>query len=238
MARMLVSDQAIRRFVALMVILTVTPCGAEVKEKLAELESKRDKINSLHMISTTSIRMGGGSREMTIETWQKRLDGKQLSRREIITKSASEKDAEPVESKTLMVNDGNTAWREAPVLGSKRLVFKGSSKDRSDFADLRTMLEGGEARMRDGETILEQPCVCFDIKGKEGNDRFLATFCISERFGLILRSIIEGTDQSVTETRVKEFKIDEPVDNRLFSYKPPGDAQVIDSDKLGKRTDD
>jgi outer membrane lipoprotein-sorting protein len=125
-----------------------------------------------------------------------------------------------------------------PVMGSKKIVFKGKATGRGEFEDIRSMAGRGEARLRGEETVLDQPCTQLEIKGKEGGDHFLASYWISERYGVVLKSVVESADQSVTETRVTEFKVDEPVADSLFEYKPPADAQVIDNDAIGKKKGD
>jgi len=229
----------VRSCTAVVLIVGAVSCFAgDVSDKLAELEKQREKIGTLHTVAKTTARVGSGSRESTIESWEKKVDGKWKLRREIRTKAVASQGAEPSEALTMMVDDGTTTWREMPVTGSKRLVFKAKTSHRSEFADVRAALEKGEARLRSDETVLEQPCVVLEIKGKEGADRLLASYWISQRYGIILKSILEGTDQSVTETRVTELKVDEPVEDKLFSYQPPNDAQVIDSDSIGKKKDD
>ncbi|MDO8632600.1 MAG: hypothetical protein Q7R41_19125 [Phycisphaerales bacterium] len=209
-----------------------------MSDKLAELEKQRNKINTLHTVAKTTTRMGARNRETTIETWEKRADGKNKMRRVTHTKAVTAQGAEPVEMETVMVRDGTTSWREMPVMGSKMIVFKGKTTERGEFEGIRSMADKGEARLRGEETVLDQPCTQLEIKGKEGGDHFLASYWISERYGVVLKSVVESADQSVTETRVTEFKVDEPVADSLFEYKPPADAQVIDNDAIGKKKGD
>jgi outer membrane lipoprotein-sorting protein len=212
--------------------------AGDVSDKLAELEKQRNKINTLHTVAKTTTRMGAGNRETTIETWEKLADGKHKMRRVFRTKTVAAQGAEPVETESVMANDGTTAWKETPVMGSKKMVFKGKAVERSEFEGIRSMVDRGEARLRGEETVMEQPCIQLEIKGKEGGDQFLASYWISARYGVILKSVVENADQSVTETRVTEFKVDETIADSLFAYKPPADAQVIDSDSIGKKKGD
>jgi outer membrane lipoprotein-sorting protein len=209
-----------------------------VSDKLAELEKQRDKITTLHTIAKTTTRMGSGNRETTIETWEKMADGKHKLRKVFRTKSDAGQETEPTETQTIMANDGTTAWREMPVVGSKRIVFKGKATMRSEFADIRTMVDRGEARLRGEETVLDQPCTHLEIKGKEGGDQPLASYWISNRYGIVLKSVVESADQGVSEMHVTEFKVDETVADSLFAYLPPADAQIIDSDSMGKKKGD
>ncbi len=221
--------------IAMVFMAETNRCIAEdVSRKLAELEKQREQIASLQMTSKTTSRMGSGNREMNIETWEKLVDGKHKLRRVVTSKATASKDEEPVESVMLMVSDGNTSWREMPQTGTKRMVFTGKTNYRGDYFDIKKMMERGEARFRGQETVLDQPCVLLEIKGKEGGDQFLATYWISERYGLILKSVSEGADQSVTETRVTEFKTEVSIEDALFVYHPPADAEIIDSGKPGK----
>lgn len=229
----------IRSCAAVVLLAGSARCLAgDVSDKLAELEKQRNKINTLHTVAKTTTRMGAGNRESTIETWEKLADGKHKLRRVFRTKTVAAQGAEPTETETVMVSDGTTAWRETPVMGSKMIVFKGKATKRGEFEDIRSMAGRGEARLRGEETVLEQPCIQLEIKGKEGGDQFLASYWISERYGVVLKSVVESADQSVTETRVTEFKVDETVADSLFAYKPPADAQVIDSDSIGKKKGD
>jgi outer membrane lipoprotein-sorting protein len=239
MKKMTLLSFLFRSCAAVVLLAGTARCLAgDVSDKLAELEKQRNKFNTLHTVAKTTNRMGSGNRETTTETWEKLADGKHKLRCVFRTKAVAAEGAEPVETETVMANDGTTAWREMAVTDSKRIVFKGKSAVRSELEDIRKMMGRGEARLREEETVLDQPCTQLEIKGKDGGNQLLASYWISNRYGVILKSVVESANQGVTEMRVTELKVDETVADSLFEYRPPADAQIIDSDSIGKKKGD
>ena len=163
------------------------------------------------------------SRRRAASAWSSRVTG--ISTPTAITEPGTPK--EQTAAPTLMVKDGVTAWRELD-LGDKKLVFKGKAEKRNEYSDIEPLLANGVARIRSGDKLLDQPCVLLEIREKANPEDIIASYWISERYGVLLKSIVESAGATVTEMKVTEFKVDEELANSLFTYNPPADAQVVE----------
>jgi len=198
------------------------------KEKLAELKKKREKVATLYIKATSVSRSGSGTRESNIETWEKNSDGKQKFRREVTAKVEPGTPKEQAAAPSLMIRDGETAWREMDVPG-KKMVFRAKAQKLNEYNEIESLLEKkGIAKIRDSEKILDQPCVLLEIREKANPEDLVGSYWISEKYGIVLKSVVESAGATITEMKVGEFKVDEDISESKFAYKPPPDAQVFD----------
>ena len=209
----------------------------EAADKVAELKKLREKIATLHMVATSITRSGSGTRELRIESWEKNAGGKQMFKRWVTAKTEPGTPKEQTAAPSLTIKDGVTAWRELD-LGDKKLVFKGKSETRNEYFDIDPLLGNGVAKIGNGDKLLDQPCVLLEIREKANPEDIIASYWISERYGVVLKSVVESAGATITEMKVTEFKLDEELPDSLFSYRPPANAQVIDEKSRGaKKTD-
>ncbi len=204
----------------------------EVADKIAELKKLREKIPSLHMVSLSVSRSPTGTRESHIEMWEKNEDGKHKLRRLATAKTDPGTSKEQTAAPILMVKDGKTAWREVDMgdgTTSKKLVFKGKAETRTEYTDMEPLLSNGVAKISSAEKVLDHPCVLLEIREKANPDDIIASYWISERNGLILKSVVESAGTTITETKITELKLDEEIPESQFAYTPPRDAQIIEN---------
>ena len=224
------------KLLAVSVVFVALPASVtradEAADKIAELKKLREKIATLHMVATSISRSGSGTRESSIETWEKNADGKQMFKRWVTAKTEPGTPKEQTAAPSLMIRDGVTAWRELD-LGDKKLVFKGKSETRNEYTDLEPLLSAGVAKISKGDKLLDQPCVLLEIREKANPEDIMASYWISERNGVVLKSIVESAGATITEMKVAELKVDEAIPDSLFTYRPPADAQIVE-DKSAK----
>lgn len=213
---------------ALLALQTPITRGDEVADKMADLKKLREKIPALHMVATSVSRSATGTRELKIETWEKEADGKRKVRRVITPKADPGIPKDQSAAPSLMVKDGDTAWREMDT-GGKKLVFKAKADNRNEYTDVESLLRDGIAKFSSADKLLDHPCVLLEIREKANPDEIKASFWISERTGLVLKSVVNSPGATVTETKVTTLKLDGEVPNSLFTYRPPQDAQVIEN---------
>ncbi len=199
----------------------------EAADKIAELKKLREKIVTLQMVATSASRSGSGTRESNIETWEKNANGKQMFKRWVVAKTEPGTPKEQTAAPSLMVKDGVTAWRELDM-GDKKLVFKGKAETRNEYFDIEPMLSSGVAKISNSDKLLDQPCVLLEIREKANPEDIIASYWISERYGVVLKSIVESAGATITEMKVTELKVDETIPDSLFAYKPSGDAQIVE----------
>lgn len=199
----------------------------EAADKVAELKKLREKVATLHIVATSVSRSGSGTRESRIELWEKNVDGKHLYKRWVtaITEPGTAK--EQTAAPSLMVKDGVTAWRSID-LGAKTLVFKGKPERRDEYFEIEPLLKSSIAKIGKSDKVLDEPCVLLEIREKANPDDIIASYWISERTGVVLKSIVESPGATITEMKVTEVKVDESIADSLFQYTPPGDAQIIE----------
>jgi outer membrane lipoprotein-sorting protein len=109
------------------------------------------------------------------------------------------------------------------------MVFKGKPETRTEYNDMEPLLSNGIAKISSAEKLLDQPCVLLEIREKANPDDIMASYWISERNGLVLKSVIESPGATITETKVTELKLDEEIPDSKFEYKPAGNAQIIEN---------
>lgn len=203
----------------------------QTADKVAELRKLRSKVTTMHMVATSIIRSGSGTRESRVEAWEKNVDGKHLYKRWVTAITEPGTPKEQAAAPSLLVKDGVTAWRTID-LGDKKLVFKAKSENRNEYTDIEPLLASGVAKISKSDKVLDEPCVLLEIREKANPEDIMASYWISERTGIVLKSIVESAASTITEMKVTEVKVDESIADSLFQFTPSGDAQIIE-DKSG-----
>lgn len=204
----------------------------DVSDKIAELRKKRESVGKFRLVATSTTRSGQGTRQARIELWEKIGDGKQLARRVITTKTQPGTTDEQTAVPSLMVKDGERAWREMDM-GDRKLVFSGDAKIHHEYIEMEPILSTGIAKISPADKILDHPVVLLEIREKANENDLIASYWISERTGLILKSIVESAGATITEMKVEELDLENTFSDTLFNYKPPADAKVIQDTKGG-----
>lgn len=203
-------------------------------ERLAALKKKREALATLHLIGTSLARSAAGTRELRIETWEKNHGESHKLRREVTGKANPGTADESTTATTLVIKDGTNAWREVGT-AEKKVVFRSTPKKRTEYHELESIAEKGIVKIREGESFINQPCVVVDVRHKANPDDVIASYWISEKYGVVLKSTVKSDDATVTEWAASDIQVDEEISDAKFSYKPSYDAQVIE-EKMGGQT--
>jgi outer membrane lipoprotein-sorting protein len=205
-----------------------------VSELLAKLEQRRERARSLQHTTRTVSRDGDVVREATSRLWELRTGGAHKVRLATTVETSRKGGRSLSRVDTVTVFDGTHEWRQMPV-DDQVMVIKAKASSRKGLDDVRAMMKAGNPRMKGRENIHQEPCVVLEVLGGGRNDRFRATYWISESYGVVLKSSISRADRSATEMETVSLKVDEPIEDGIFVYKPPEGATVLDTGALGKQ---
>ncbi len=220
---------------AVCVVLSLgTVVSADLPSDLIDkLEKRREQVRTLHHVTRKTSREGDVLRKTSGRLWEKRV-GKSCKTRLAVSIETSRKGSKSVNRvETVTVFDGKNEWRQMPV-GDKIMVFKAGVSERKGLGDVYDMMDSGRPRMKGRESIRQEPCVVLEVIGGGENDRFRATYWISESYGVVLKSTMTRADRSSTEMETVEFTANEPVKDGVFAYEPPEGATVVDTGQMGK----
>jgi len=214
-------------------ILATPAVKAEsVTELLEKLEVKRKQVRSLYLESSMTVTQYSTQKQPTTlshetKQWERCADEKCKSRSESksTTVHVAGANKQIIETETLTVSDGATEWSQHKH-GDKTTVMKRKPAPDTTFEEIRTALEeGGIARLPD-ETLLGHSCVVLDV------DHYLTStkikYWITEEHGIPLRAVSDHGLLRNMEMIVKAVKVNEPIDDALFSYKPPEGASIME----------
>ena len=216
-----------------LIVLTVpgTLVGQTPHELVAGLEKRRAKVRTLDHVTRTISREGTAIRETTTRSLEKVADKGVKSRQESTVKTTDKSGKQTSTVKAVTVSDGTYEWREMPV-GDRMMVFKSKVSRRNPLGDVKRTLGLGRARIKGHESIHRESCVVLEVLAGSA-ERFRATYWISESYGVVLKSVILKADSSRTEMDTVEFKVNSPIEDGKFVYRPPDGATVVDTDNLG-----
>lgn len=215
--------------------LLAAPVTAETVEELLEkLQAKRVQVQTLHQEKRTTLREGETTRESTVHRFEKRSGG--IVRSRVVTKTSTSKKGVKgaVETETLAVSDGKNEWRQVPVAG-KTMVFRTKAGTGTDLDEVRAAIAEGKARIKGREHILRESCVIIEILSGGRGTGFKATYWVSERYGILLKSVSRRADRTGMEMVTTTLKVDEPIDDGQFTYTPPANATVVNADAIKKK---
>jgi hypothetical protein len=207
--------------------------GDPASELLDRLQKRRDKVRTLYHVTRTRARDGAATRETTTQIWEKQFDKMRKSRWVAEAKMHKKDPGQGRKEKTLTVSDGKHEWREL-LVGGKIMVFKARVSETEPLDEVRRALHSGNSRMKGSESIHGEACVVLNVTGGGRRDRLDATYWISEAYGVVLKSVITKADRTRTEMDTVEFKVNAPIEDEKFSYEPPDDATVLDTDTFGR----
>lgn len=215
-------------------LLLSAPGWAEpVKELLDRLEKQRAHAATIYHVTESKIHDGVSIRMSTTKMWEKRTDTLVKLRLATVTTTLDTKGKQIGKVEMLTVSDGKREWRQMPV-GDKVMVFASALSNKRPLHNLRDALSRGKVRLKGREHIARQPCVVLEATDARKSGRYKATYWVSESYGVVLKSLVIQGDRSRTEVTTSEFTINEPIDDAKFSYSPPPDATVLDTNAIGK----
>lgn len=237
---MAMSKRSVRSFFLFLLAVCVVLSSGKVvsadalSDLLDKLEKRREQVRTLHHVTLTTSREGDVLRKTSGRLWEKRA-GESCKTRRAVSIETSQKGSKSVNRvETVTVFDGKHEWRQMPV-GDKIMVFKAGVSERKGLGEVYAMMGSGRTRMKGRESIRQEPCVVLEVIGGGENDRFRATYWISESYGVVLKSTVMRADRSSTEMETLDFTANEPVKDGLFDYEPPEGATVVDTGQMGKQ---
>lgn len=211
--------------------LAATP---QVKDVLPRLNKQRERVRTLYHKTETTItdKNKRPTRKITLETWEHYE--KKVRKFHTISKAVTVGDAGEKTVVSHTVSDGRTTWREVPR-GDTLLVIKsaaGSSSNR-----LTDLMKADHTKIKGREKIGGEPCMVMESTTMHRGDESTNVYWVSEAYGLILKSRTVQRDGSVSVMSTVTIKVNEPLSGAVFSYEPPEDATVLDTDMLRKNED-
>ena len=204
------------------------------EEALTRLEKARAEVKTLRFEATTTVVDGDITRESTAKTLERIHEGKRHSRVESRTKVRAKGGGDSsAQSRSVSVIDGDWEWREVPV-GGTTMVVKARPTAKNEFSRAREWMQKGQAKIKGHEKIEDESCLVLEIgpkdKEKGRTDAIQATYWISERYGLIMKSRVVLGEGNRIEMKVTEFAAGESLPADAFTYTPPPGAKVIEGD--------
>ena len=216
-------------------VLTPACAADEIGDLLAKLETRRAAVKTLHHAVKVKSIEGDVTREVTTEVWEQRDGDLTKTRIERATRTSGG-DSKTAKSKqdlrTVTVSDGKREWREIPM-GTSVMVVKTTPAPVPAFQEIRSAIRGGKARLAEKATVDGHACLVIEVVGGEEGDRFKGSYWITERHGVVLKSVVKRSDRSTTERTTTVFEVDKPVDSAKFVYTAPEGAVVVDTDTMG-----
>lgn len=200
-------------------------------EAVHRLQKQREGIKTLYLVTKTTVHKPKRTNETTAERWEKRYGDTVKMRRHSIGQQQFGPNDQQIES--LTVRDGQYEWRETK--GQKRhVVFRSQHRNQNELQEIKRAIAKDRARHRKGESVLGHPCIVFDFVSGNEASQSKATYWVSEEYGVVLKSEMTRPNGASTEMIASKMKVNEPLDDDLFTYEPDEDVRVIDAAKFGK----
>jgi len=220
------------RYVAIIAValsmLTVPAGASDVDSLIKSLKKRRSEVKSLHTVTTNDVRGKEGVRHTEFEYWEVKTGKSRKMRRIGKSKITG---GEVMESVT--VSDGQYEWSQLPGGGGKTIV-KSAASSQDDLGQVTDALKRGKARTRPGEKILGFETVVVEVVGDARGASYKASYWISEKHGVILKSSIRQADGNGVETETTKCEVNGSLSDEIFTYSPPAGAQVIDTTTIGR----
>lgn len=209
--------------------------GEEVEARLQTLRQRRSQVKSLHTVTETIIQQKQRVQRTRFEYWERKKDKAWQSRRTGRTESRARDAKETSVSESLTVSDGKYQWSELANGGAgTRIVIKGEANYEDEFGPLLANVKRGKARAKPGEKVQNLDTVVIDVVSGDRASPFKATYWISEKYGIILRTRMRHADGSSFEMMTKLCEVDTAVPAEKFDYTVPEGAKVIDTTNMGR----
>ncbi|MFQ5413481.1 MAG: outer membrane lipoprotein carrier protein LolA [Phycisphaerae bacterium] len=223
---------------AIILAVATPPARAVSPEELVEKLSKRyQALRSIYTVTTTVTTPAGAGRPTTVtrKLWLKR-DGDVVKTR-IVSRSAGKGGGGRTSggSGRVAISDGHTSWREIRVQG-RTMVFKSPAVVKDPLDDLGKRLAHGRGKVLKRETIAGEACVLLEITFGQKRRTRKETYWLSERYGVVMKSLRVLPDGSTSETTTSQLTVNQPIADAQFTYAIPDGATVVDTATIGGRS--
>lgn len=219
--------------VALAVLVADAPVvfAGPVEELIDRLQESARSIRTVYVRGRTRRRSSYDILRAATETWMVRQDGVTRMRKEE-TVRVTDLLSDPVRFfsyREIEVIDGEQRWRQRDSDG-KITVVRQSVSPKEPLAALDWLCEQTEASILPAEQLLGERCAVIRFVAGQGNQRDVTTVWVSERTGVLLKTLVEESDGTVTRVMALAFEVDAPIDASRFDYTPPPGVSVRDLD--------
>jgi len=216
--------------------LCLAPGGAWAKDALEELDALEKKYNALKTIHYVQTVTREGPKEpaskTTVTVWMKR-DGNVWKLRRESKADGQQSKSGPIavgDSGSVTVMDGESTWKEVEIEGRK-MVFRTKAELGNEFAAIRDEIKRSKAEVKGSEKVGEEQCVVFAISGASERVKAKSTYWVSEKSGLIVRSINIAHDGTKVEKSLSKIEINGTIPDSKLTYEPAADVMVMDVDQ-------
>lgn len=214
-------------------LVAVPVQASDVDSLVKSLRERRAKVKSLHTVTTTHVRGRKGVRKTEFEYWEVKTEKSHKMRRIGKTEITGEGPGRGGLAESLTVSDGQHEWSQLP--GAKgKIIVKSEAGSKDELDQVSDALKRGKGRTKPGERILGIETVVVEIVGDARGTSYKATYWISEKHGVILRSSVRHADGNGAEMETTKCEINGSISNEIFTYSPPAGAQVIDTTSIGR----
>lgn len=225
--------------VALAVLVGDAPAvfADPVEELVDRLQASARSIRTVYVRGRTRRKSSYDILRAATETWMVREDGVTRMRKEEAVR-VTDLLSDPVRFLTyreIEVVDGERRWRQRDADG-EITVAKQSVSSREPLAALDWLAERTEVSILPAEELLGERCAVLRFVGGQGNQRDVTTVWVSERTGVLLKTLVEESDGTVTRMKAIAFEVDAPIDASRFDYTPPPGVSVRDLDARDEPT--
>lgn len=225
----------------LLVGFASTVSAESVDELITRLEKQEASLKTWELNGTTTMKGSFMSMDSTMKQVASRTaDGAVKMRMEVKGKSTIMGASEPQEMAQTMVSDGKIMWSEQKAMGQTQVAkMAADPKMASQFGQFREMIkeEGVTATVKGTEEVNGEPCTVLEIARKDGDQTTTVTNWISDKSGLMLKMTMTSPMMGEVVTTITSYKINESVDESLFSYTPPAGVQVNDLTAMAEQAE-
>lgn len=207
--------------------------GAEPEALLKTLQERRNQVKSLHTVTETIVHQKELTRKTRFEYWERKGDKTWKTRRVGRTESNAKGSKGPQVADSLTVSDGQSEWSELPGAGTK-IVIKSAAIREDDYDRVFASMKRGKARTKPGEKVQGLETIVIEIVSGGHASPFKATYWVSERHGVILRSRVRNADGSSLEMETTLCEVNATIPDEKFIYTAPEGVKVIDTTGIGR----
>ena len=214
-------------------LVALSAQASDADSLIQSLKERRAKIKSLHTVTTTNVHNRKGVRKTVFEYWEMKTEKSRKTRRVGRSEVTGDGKARGGQAESLTVSDGTHEWSQLPGANGE-IIVKSEARYEDELDQVSDALKSGKARTKPGGKILGFDSVVVEVVGDAHGTSYKATFWLSEKHGVILRSSIRHADGDGMEVETTTCEINGDVSKDIFTYSPPKGAQVIDTASIGR----
>lgn len=206
---------------------TVGTVAAETAADLYEkISAKSKQVTSCTMKMTNKLEAEGMSMTSSGTTTYVRNDGKLKMRSEM--KGSMKMGEMEMPSDSLTVSDGKTLWAQQSQFGQVMVTKMNAPTEEDQEAEIRNALKTGESKILSAKEVNGHMADGIEITMPNPMDPSAsasATFWFTQEHGVMVRMEMKA-DKMSNVMDVTELKMNEKIDDTMFSYTPPEGAVV------------